>query len=237
MSAGGGAKSLPEVAPLTPEQRSSVARSVLTLRLAGSMKKRGNALGFDELQSVGNLELVRTASRYDPAPNVSLDAYAYVAVRFAMRKAAAAQFRHQNRKPLEAALLAGDEYICAPSDGPERSDESEEDPAKRLEEMSDGLVGSMVTRYLAHRARETGEDATVAGLDQRRALAILREELEALPRHRELIQLRDFEGREWADVAAHLGVAQATACRQHAAAMQLLGARLRARGVAELMAG
>lgn len=215
--------------PLTPAQRALVERSTLVSRLALATARRASPLSYDDLVSAGNEELVRAAYRYDQTSGVPFDAYAYTAVHYAMRKAIG-RARREARSPLIAhAHAAAYDFLDA-----ERTasplDESGHDARQALEEHAGALAATFALGLAASVSRLPEEDGVLARIAHERLLTELGQVLDGMPTARRLIELRYFEAREWEEVAAALGCSSATARREHASALRLLSARLRARG-------
>jgi RNA polymerase sigma factor FliA len=233
---------------LTAAQRAWVERASYVPRIAARRVLRGGSrVPYDELISIGNEELVRAAMRYNPTIDVPFDGFAYKAVHFAMLKAQHAAKRLQGaQRWIDAAHLAGLdcgyeylERVCAGDAGAEgagpgdtgSAEESDGDAARRLEGLTDGLAATVFAGIAAAAMERRGEDAAIARLDYGRAMHALDDAVGSLSEHQELVRLRYFERLDWQDVARALGVAVATAVRDHQGAMRLLAARLKARGV------
>jgi RNA polymerase sigma factor for flagellar operon FliA len=212
---------------LSPQQQELVRRSTLVPRLARWLMSSAASLDYDELVSAGHEELVRAALRFDASLGVPFDQYAFTSVRFAMLKRLNTEWRERSARELLAAQAAGSALLeIETADG----DVMTETPAEaqgRLDAFSDGLAAAFVSGYLGAVERDHGEDAMIDMLSHARALSTLREILAALPAYRRVIELRDFEGHGWDDVAALLDKSSATVRREYAQAMRLIGARLR----------
>lgn len=214
--------------PLTVAQRAIVESSTLVLRLALSMTRGAMPLAYDDLVSVGNEELVRAASRFDEDVGVAFDAYAYTSVHFAMRKAIALA-RRDARTVLPAGSLGAGYDVLDVERAASPLDESPADAAKALDDHCEAMAAALATGFAATMAHPRVDSVPQKHRAHAELLDEIGQVLEGMPAARRLVELRYYEAREWDDVAAALGCSSATARREHASAMRLLGARLRAR--------
>lgn len=225
--------------PLSDEQAARVERHTdLVRRIARQVAREIPVVSVEELESVGNEALVRSAMRYEPDGVASFSTYAHYRVRGAMideiRKRTPARRTYRRalvRLEATQALLveAADTQQAQARSGPRQTLEQRVELARDLvrraavavclSEPEERVVDEVATQ-------EPDPEQLLLDADVRSRLWELVDELDA--EQRALVEALYIQGLQMKDVAAQLGTSIATVSRRHGRIVELLGKRVRA---------
>ncbi|MEJ7730013.1 MAG: sigma-70 family RNA polymerase sigma factor [Polyangiaceae bacterium] len=218
--------------PLTAEQQARVREIAhIVDRIAGAMCRHRPALDRDELTSLGREGLVEAAQTYDPSYEVSFEGFAWTRVHGAMKNGLKRE-RAEYRTRMAAAFAASYGYAETQADEGDPLTDSTREIEARFDAGCDGFVAAMALGFFTASARGAGEDAAIERHVHGQALEALRAATATLPeRDRAVITMHYEEQLDLKEVATKLGFSYISARRYHHAAVQRLGARMRARGI------
>jgi RNA polymerase sigma factor for flagellar operon FliA len=225
--------------PLSDEQAARVERHAdLVRRLARRVAREIGVLSIDELESVGNEALVRSAMRYEPDGPASFSTYAHYRVRGAMidevRKRTPARRKYKRalvRLEATQALMveAADAQQALARSGQRQTLEQRVELARELvrraavavclSEPEDRVIDEVATE-------EPDPEQLLLDADVRSRLWELVDELDV--EQRALVEALYIQGLQMKDVATKLGISIATISRRHSRIVELLGKRVRA---------
>jgi RNA polymerase sigma factor for flagellar operon FliA len=219
--------------PLSAAQQELVRSAAhIVDKIARALLRRGSVLDVDELASLGRAGLVEAAQTFDASFGVNFEGFAWPRVHGAMKNGAKRE-RAEHRARMTAAIAASYGYAEAQGDEGDPMTDTDRQIHARIDASCDGFVAAMALGYFTAAARAGGEDAAAERDAHAHAVAALKAARESLPdRDRALIEMHYEEQLDLKEVAAKLGFSYISARRYHHAAVQRLGARVRARGVA-----
>jgi RNA polymerase sigma factor for flagellar operon FliA len=226
--------------PLSDDQAARVERHTeLVRRLARRVAREIGIMAVDELESVGNEALVRSAMRYDPDGAASFSTYAHYRVRGAMidevRKRTPSRRQYKRalvRLEATQALLveAADAQQAQAHSGQRQTLEQRVEAARELvrraavavclSEPEDRVIDEVADD-------EPDPEQLLLDADVRSRIWELIDGLDA--EQRALVEALYVQGQPMKDVAAQLGTSIATISRRHSRIVELLGKRARAR--------
>jgi RNA polymerase sigma factor for flagellar operon FliA len=225
--------------PLSDEQAARVERHAdLVHKLARRVSREIGVVNVEELESVGNEALVRSAMRYEPDGAASFSTYAYYRVRGAMideiRKRTPARRKYKRAlvrlEATHALLVEAADTQQAPARSGQRQ------PLEQRVELARELVrrAAVAVCLSEPEDRVIDEVATEApdpeqlllDADVRSRLWQLIDGLDA--EQRMLVEALYIQGLQMKDIAAQLGTSVATVSRRHSRIVELLGKRVRA---------
>jgi RNA polymerase sigma factor FliA len=226
--------------PLSDEQAARVERHTdLVRKLARRVAREIGVINVDELESVGNEALVRSAMRYNPDGAASFSTYAHYRVRGAMidevRKRTPGRRKYKRalvRLEATQALLveAAETQQAHARSGQRQTLEQRVEVARELVRRAAVAVclsepEERVVDEVA--AQEPDPEQLLLDADVRSRLWELVDELDA--DQRALVDALYVQGLQMTDIAAQLGTSIATVSRRHSRIVELLGKRARAR--------
>ncbi|PRQ02896.1 RNA polymerase sigma-D factor [Enhygromyxa salina] len=225
--------------PLSDEQAAKVERHTdLVRKIARQVARKVAVMSVDELESVGNEALVRSAMRYDPSSRASFATYAHYRVRGAMidavRKRTPGRRKQQRalqRLATTQALLsqAAEDQDARRASGHRQTLEQRVETARELVRRAALAVrlsepdGRLVERAVAD---EPDPEQLLLDADARSRLWALVDELE--PQQHQLIKAIYIHGRTMKELAVELDTSIATISRRHAKILDRLTKRARA---------
>lgn len=225
--------------PLSDEQAARVERHTdLVRKLARRVAREIGVLGIEELESVGNEALVRSAMRYEPDGPASFSTYAHYRVRGAMideiRKRTPGRRKYKRalvRLEATQALLveAADAQQAQARSGQRQTLEQRVDLARDLVRRAAVAIclSEPEERVVDEVAGEEPDpEQVLLDADVRSRLWELVDELDA--EQRALVEALYIQGLQMKDVAMQLGTSIATVSRRHSKIVELLGKRVRA---------
>jgi RNA polymerase sigma factor for flagellar operon FliA len=225
--------------PLSDEQAARVERHTdLVRKLARRVAREIGVITVDELESVGNEALVRSAMRYEPDGAASFSTYAHYRVRGAMideiRKRTPGRRKYKRalvRLEATQALLveAADTQQARARSGQRQTLEQRVELAREL--VRRAAVAVCLSEPQASdddevAAQEPDPEQLLLDADVRTRLWELVDELDA--EQRELVEALYIQGQQMKDIATQLGTSIATISRRHSRIVELLGKRVRA---------
>jgi RNA polymerase sigma factor for flagellar operon FliA len=225
--------------PLSDEQAARVERHAdLVHKLARRVSREIGVVNVEELESVGNEALVRSAMRYEPDGAASFSTYAYYRVRGAMideiRKRTPARRKYKRalvRLEATHALLveAADTQQAQARSGQRQTLEQRVELARELVRRAAVAVclSEPEDRVIDEVATEAPDpEQLLLDADVRSRLWQLIDGLDA--EQRMLVEALYIQGLQMKDIAAQLGTSVATVSRRHSRIVELLGKRVRA---------
>jgi RNA polymerase sigma factor for flagellar operon FliA len=225
--------------PLSDEQAARVERHTdLVRRLARRVAREIGVLTIDELESVGNEALVRSAMRYEPDGAASFSTYAHYRVRGAMideiRKRTPGRRKYRRalvRLEATQALLveAADTQQAQARSGQRQTLEQRVELARDLVRRAAVAIclSEPEERVVDEVAGEEPDpEQLLLDADVRSRLWELVDELDV--EQRALVEALYIQGLQMKDIAMQLGTSIATVSRRHSRIVELLGKRVRA---------
>lgn len=209
---------------LTAEQRALLRGSQIVPRLAKRMARRTHYLSHDELVSIGNESEVKAALRFDPQRGVPFRAFAFSCVLLDMKRAILEEAAHQRRTAPPETVF---EYAEHAHDRGDLFADTHEDSRRHLQEFLSGALAAIYLAFASEASQAPSESDLAAHIDGAKRRDRARAHIAAMGEKGELLRLRYFDGLEWPDVAARLGMSVASAGREHVAALQILAARVK----------
>jgi RNA polymerase sigma factor for flagellar operon FliA len=225
--------------PLSDEQAARVERHTdLVHKLARRVAREIGAITIEELESVGNEALVRSAMRYEPDGGASFSTYAHYRVRGAMideiRKRTPGRRKYKRalvRLEATQALLAeaADTQQAHARSGQRQTLEQRVELARDLVRRAAVAIclSEPEERVVDEVAGEEPDpEQLLLDADVRSRLWELVDELDV--EQRALVEALYIQGLHMKDIAAQLGTSIATVSRRHSRIVELLGKRVRA---------
>jgi RNA polymerase sigma factor for flagellar operon FliA len=196
-------------------------------------------VSVDELESVGNEALVRSAMRYDPDGAASFSTYAHYRVRGAMIDEA--RKRTPGRRKYKRALVRLEATQALLVEAAETQQAQARSGQRQTLEQRVEIARELVRRAAVAvclsepearvddevAAQEPDPEQLLLDADVRTRLWKLVDELDA--DQRALVEALYVHGLQMKDIAAQLGISIATISRRHGRIVELLGKRARAR--------
>jgi RNA polymerase sigma factor (sigma-70 family) len=210
---------------LTKEQELVLRQSTVVPRLSRRLAKRTTYLDEDELASVGNETEFHVAGRYDRTRGIPFEAFSYPPVHLHMRRAIVEE-RDIKTRELTGQFDAAYEFLTHAEDTADFLRDSDEDARRGLEEHCSGILGCLMTGWVAEATRAPTEDDLHEKADRERRRARLLDTLEQMGREGKILLLRYFEGLDWPAVGERVGLDERQARRIHNQAMPRLVALL-----------
>jgi RNA polymerase sigma factor for flagellar operon FliA len=226
--------------PLSDEQAARVERHTdLVRKLARRVAREIGVVSVDELESVGNEALVRSAMRYDPDGAASFSTYAHYRVRGAMIDEA--RKRTPGRRKYKRALVRLEATQALLVEAAETQQAQARSGQRQTLEQRVEIARELVRRAAVAvclsepeervddevAAQEPDPEQLLLDADVRTRLWELVGELDA--EQRALVEALYVHGLQMKDIAAQLGISIATISRRHGRIVELLGKRARAR--------
>lgn len=225
--------------PLSDEQAARVERHTdLVHKLANRVAREIGVITVEELESVGNEALVRSAMRYEPDGVAAFSTYAYYRVRGAMideiRKRTPGRRKYKRalvRLEATQALLAeaADTQQAQARSGQRQTLEQRVELARDLVRRAAVAIclSEPEERVVDEVAGEEPDpEQLLLDADVRSRLWELVDELDV--EQRALVEALYIQGLHMKDIAAQLGTSIATVSRRHSRIVELLGKRVRA---------
>jgi RNA polymerase sigma factor for flagellar operon FliA len=179
-------------------------------------RRLGRRVEVDDLTAIGNLALVDVARKYD-ASRASFASYAAWRVKYAILDVLRRDTQHRSTASRAKALLASERLAETQAEAPEPTEPTtvEEDQAALtalLEEQAAalalGLLSGAPDAGMCNSPEEAAHRAEIAGL--------VKGVVGTLPdRERALIERHYYQGEQFDEIAADLGISKSWACRLH----------------------
>jgi RNA polymerase sigma factor for flagellar operon FliA len=186
-------------------------------------------LGLDapveDLVAFGFQGLLEARARFDASKGVSFKAFAYYRVRGAVLDGVRAMARLPRRAYARLkAIEALDSFAEAAAQG--RATTEHPPHAESSLRAIDAVLGRVAAAYtvaVSHEDASEGAGSPEEALLREERAARMRAALETLPeRERRIVQAHYFEGRQFDEVSAELGISKSWGSRVHAHALDLL---------------
>ncbi len=191
------------------------------------MGRRLGNVAFEDMRSHAHDALLDAARTYDPS-RASLSTYVTRKVRWAILDGIKRERRSRRALARATAILCGERLSDDLSASPDDVAFSEDDHVARLDRFLEShaaaLALGLVSGSIAPGAGiDTPEDST----SRAEVAHALRHAVDALPeRERKLVERHYFDGEDFDEIAADLGISKSWASRLHAQAIQSLGAAM-----------
>ncbi len=212
-------------AEFVEEYRPLVASIAHKLRAAFDLRAE-----MDDLIAEGMAGLLEAKSRFDPSRGVQFNTFAYYRIRGAMidsirRDSNLSRRAHRKRQEALAALEIGEQLGEARAADPK----SRTDAKATLEAMHQTLAKLTTSFVLSAVGQDEAPETPEERVLSEEAKVRVRGLLDTLPeRERKLVEGFYFDGRQFDEVAAEIGISKSWASRLHTKALDRLRAALTA---------
>jgi len=214
--------SSPEVRALSDEQRALVRRAMPAVERVARVTARRSGAAYEDLRQIAAVALTEAARVYDAGRGVPLEAFAWKAVKGAMRDHLRREAAARPERIL-ARVFEMDVPDLIERDG-DPFVEGDEEQLDRVKSHCRAAALELFARFAGGAFAEPGEDGVIRAL----ALATLKRACEdALdPEEARIVALHYGEGATWEQAAEAVGLSESTVKRRVADIQRKLARRL-----------
>lgn len=186
-------------------------------------RRLGSAVSFDDMRSCAEEALLDAVRTFDPS-RASLSTYVARKVRWAILDNVKRERRSRRALARATALFCAERLSTELASVPDDAGFSEEDHVSALDRLLEAHALALALGLVS--GASTPEEHT-----SRAEMAhALRHAVGALPeRERKLVERHYFQGEDFDEIAAELGISKSWASRLHAQAIQSLGTAIASR--------